>query len=657
MKLLQLVLNNFKGIRHFVLDTQGGNVDVFGDNATGKTTLFDAFLWLLFDKDSQNKKDFDIKTLDDSGQPYHGLDHEVEAIFDINGKQLTLRKVYAEKWTKKRGSATREFAGHTTDYYIDGVPTGTKKEFVDKVAEIANEDIFKLLTNPSYFNTQLHWQERRKILLEVCGDVSDADVIASDKSLAELPGILQGRKLEDHRKVIVARRAEINKELERIPVRIDEVQRNLPDISTIIPEALVDDMEKLRAERQQKEQELSRIESGGEIAEKRLQLRVVESELVQLKNQHRSQVDEILGEKQRKLSTLKGQIYEFNNAISRLARQKENCLADIARLEDENARSRDYWFVVNERKFEFEQSDTCPTCGQSLPQEKLDAAREKALAKFNLDKATELEAISADGKKNNARIVELQKEVTELDKKIDTVTTDIANTEKLVSDLQKEIDALLASIKNIEETPAYAEKIQQKETLEQAITTLQEDNTEAISKVKQEIKVIDDAIAAIEESIAKVKQHEQGNKRIEELKEQERALASEFERLEQELYLTEQFIRSKVSLLEEKINNCFKLARFKLFETQINGGVVECCETMYQGVPYSSLNNAARINVGLDIINTLSAHYNFTAPIFIDNAEAVTKLIETKGQVINLIVSEADKKLRVEYKTAMKEAV
>ncbi len=68
MRLTRLTLRNFKGISEFILDAQGENVTVYCDNAAGKTTLFDAFTWLLFDKDSQNRKDFAIKTLDAAGQ-------------------------------------------------------------------------------------------------------------------------------------------------------------------------------------------------------------------------------------------------------------------------------------------------------------------------------------------------------------------------------------------------------------------------------------------------------------------------------------------------------------------------------------------------------------------------------------------------------------
>jgi hypothetical protein len=112
-------------------------------------------------------------------------------------------------------------------------------------------------------------------------------------------------------------------------------------------------------------------------------------------------------------------------------------------------------------------------------------------------------------------------------------------------------------------------------------------------------------------------------------------------------------------MLEGKINSKFHMARFKLFEVQVNGALAECCETTFNGVPYSNLNNGARLNIGLDIINTLAEHYGFSPPVWLDNAESVTDILPTKGQQIRLIVSAADKKLRVELaeKKEMKEAV
>jgi len=649
VKLLKLSLKNFKGIKSFTLNAQGKDVNIYGDNATGKTTIFDAFMWLLFDKDSQNRKDFEIKTLQPDGQPIHGLDHEVEAVLEIGRKTLALKKVFKEKWTKKRGSAKATFTGHTTDYFIDSVPV-KKIEYTAKIAEIADENVFKLLTSPVYFNEQLHWQERRKILLEVCGDISDEEVIAADKALARLPEILQGRRLEDHRKVIAARRSDINKELEKIPVRINEVQLGLPDITGIIPEKLPEDIAKMRKILQEKQQELARIESGGEIAEKTKRLRELEAELLELQNQHRSRYEKEIQEKQKLLNQAKEKCSDLLTAIKGIEKSIVLRREDLADLNSRMGLLRARWYETNEQQFEYEQNTVCPTCGQPLPAEKLSEAREKALAQFNREKAEKLEQITAEGKRLKARFDEITDEILGLENKKIKIEGELKTEEKTAEQLQKVIADLQQQMEHAAANDSeYNKKYLEKLDLEKTIFRLKENNAEAVAKIKEEIRAIEQDIAALEEAVAKVKQYAQGQKRIEELKVQERKLAAEYERLEGELYLTEQFIRTKVNLLEGKINSRFKLARFKLFDQQINGGVVECCETLYNGVPYSGgLNNAARINVGLDIINTLSEHYGFEAPIFIDNREAVTKLIETKSQVISLIVSEPDKKLRVE---------
>lgn len=659
MRLLNLSLKNFKGIKSFTLDTQGEDVNIYGDNATGKTTIFDAFTWLLFDKDSQNKKDFEIKTLDSDGQPIHGLDHEVEATLELNnGKTLTLKKIYREKWTKKRGSATAEFTGHTVDHFIDGVPV-KKGEYEAKIADIVDENVFKLLTNPKYFNEQLHWKDRRKILLEVCGDVSDGEVIASDSSLSRLPEILGNRSLEDHRKVIQARRAEINKELEKIPVRIDEVQRSLPNTNEADLKAISSEISAFRARERDLLEQLTQAESGGAVAEKTKLLRKLEGELLELKNQHRSRFEIDIQEKQKLLSQAKDKYNDLLVALRGMEKLVELRKEEITSLNSRLVQLRAKWHEVNDKQFEFEQSDTCPTCGQKLPVEKLEAARNKALAQFNQEKAEKLESISTEGKQLKAKVVELETEVAELEKKIADTRTQIGKAEFAVDAYSKEVEFLRSEQSNYDASPACVSKLKEIEELEAQIGQLKAGSQEVIDELKEQLNDVREEIAEREQLINQIHAREQGLKRIEELKAQERQLAAEYEELERQLYLTEQFIRTKVNLLEEKINSRFKLARFKLFDVQVNGALVETCETLYKGVPYSSLNNAARINIGLDIINTLAEHYNFTAPIFIDNAEAVTELIKTKGQMIKLIVSEPDKFLRVEHteKTKMKEAV
>ena len=646
MKLLSLKLTNFKGCHSFTLEPDGNDMSIFGDNGTFKTTLFDAFSWLLFDKDSANRKDFEIKTLGPDGQPLHGLEHAVEAVLELDGCQLNLRKVYCETWTKRRGSVEKLFTGHTTNYFLNGVPV-KKNEYEARIASIVDEDAFRLLTNPRHFNEVLHWQDRRRILLEVCGDLSDADVIASDSKLAKLPEILGNRSLEDHRKVLAARRTEINKEIEKIPVRISEVQRGLPD--AIDATGLIKELEESRGVRTVKAQELANLEAGGGVAQKTKELRVIEAEILKVeREQWTTAADEIQAVKCA-LRQLEDERAKIDSAMAMRKQQigeYQGLIKDLEAILDE---LRQDWSTTNSKTFTFEHSDTCPACGQSLPTEQLEAAREKAAADFNRKKASDLALITDEGHSIRARVEELNEEVGVLE-------LENTNDEARLTILNKEIDgarAALATLENYETetlaSPAYFELTQKEKDIELDIEKLKAGNTEAVEALRLILSAIDTKIAEYESRTARIMQREAGLQRIEELKSQERVLAEEFEKLERELYLTEQFVRTKVSLLEGRINSRFELARFKLFNQLVNGGVEEVCETMYLGVPYSSaLNNSARINIGLDIINTLSEHYQFVAPIFIDNAEAVTRLLQTQGQQIRLYVSEADKVLRIE---------
>jgi DNA repair exonuclease SbcCD ATPase subunit len=643
MKLMSLKLRNFKGIKEFAFEPNGKSVSVFGDNATGKTSLFDAFLWLLFDKDSSNKKDFSLKTLDAEGKEINNLEHEVEAVLSINDEFISLRKVYTEKWTRKKGNPTATFTGHTTDYFIDDVPV-KKKEYETRIADICSEDIFKLLTNPAYFNEQLHWQERRKILLEVCGDVEDEEVIKSDDKLKKLPSLLGNHGLEDFRKIIASKKSAINKELEKIPVRIDEITRSLPDIKELKQAEGAEAL--LKAEIKQKEEELVRLLNGGEVAEKQKQVSVIETELLKIEIEYSKKHNDKINAKRVELRKATDKLDEEVRALKGLKANKEAAERKIETLEKEVVILREKFLTKNDEQFAFEQSNTCPTCNQALPKEQLQEAREKALAEYNKQKAIYLEDIRADGKGANEEIALLKKAINE--DSIQEKEREVVRYRRAETDLINELKELEKLIIGVQEYPEYVEKLTQKSALEKAIETINQNNIKVVATVKERLELLNKELERVLLINTQLDQYEKGRLRINELEEEEKNLAKEYEELEQAQFLTEEFIRAKVSLLEEKINSKFNLARFKLFDVQVNGGINEVCETLYNGVPYSSgLNNGARINVGLDIINTLAEHYNFKAPIFADNAEAVTQLIETKGQLIRLVVSEADKALRV----------
>lgn len=652
MKLQALQLRNFKGIQELSLDLNGQNTSIFGMNATGKTSIFDAVNWLLFGKDSQNKSDFQIKTLDADGKELHNLSHEVEASFEIDGKTTMLRKLYAEKYTKKRGQAFADFTGHTTEYYIDGVPV-PKKDYDGFISGIIDESIFKLLTSPLFFNDQLHWQKRRELLLEICGDIADADVIdaavsAGNKDMYQLLTLLNsGRSLEDHKKVVAARRAEINKELDKIPVRISEVQRNLPDTNGL-------DFAQLRSEKQfladaktSKEAELSRIQNGSEISEKNLKLREIESRLLDTQTKYRSETSDKLYQKEVELRNKRLQADGITETGKVIVKKILEATIAVETFNDKMIDLRKEWKAIHDLTLEYSGVDACPACGQSLPEEQVKAAQDKAVAAFNLKKAQELERVSLAGKKLKAEADALTQRSQQLQNDRAALEIEYTTVCELIAKLQAEI-ASFATMPGIDSNPDYAKALQEKEVIQIEIEQLQASRLDVVVKLQADVRDLAAKIYDTDTLLAKEQQAAQGKARIDELQTQEKALAAEFEKLEGQLFLCETFIKTKVELLEEKINSKFKLARFVLFSEQINGGLNECCEVKYGGVPFSSLNSAGRIQIGCDIIATLQDHYQFQAPVWIDNRESVVQLPDMNCQVISLVVSEKDKTLRVE---------
>ncbi|MGG1672895.1 AAA family ATPase [Paenibacillus sp. NRS-1783] len=643
--LQSLTLSNFKGLRDFVLETDGGSVSLFGDNATGKTTLFDSFVWLLFGKDSKNRTKFEIKELDEAGQVVqHGVDHTVEAVLFVDRRRRTFKKVFAEKWKKKRGSATAEFSGHNTSYFVDEVPMN-ETQYKAEVDGLIDEDVFKLLTNPAYFNEQLKPDARRKVLLEVCGNLTDEEVIASNKELAPLSDILGDRSIANHKKTVENQRREINKELEKIPVRIEEARRNMPDVADLDTELLTEDIETLRSRVDTKTTELNRIQSGGEVSVKEIRLREINAELLDMKTRLQSdsmvkvdQQREKLMELRRDESELQSQLSGGRREIGQYDRQIEDGKGRAQRLRDE-------WTAANELAFpqhDHDHANNCPTCGQALPADQIQATHDKALADFNFDKSQRLDRISAQGKSTMDEVRQIEKSKDLLERELRLLTDQLADKQTEIAAANVDLSQLQSAVADPADNAEYQAKQQEAANIRAEIEKLRSSSADAVTAVQSEIRVLRAQIADLEADKAKIDQAKATERRITELTAQERKLATEYERLEHELFLTEEFTRAKTSLLESKINSKFRYARFRLFKPQLNGGLEDVCDTLYNGVPYEGgLNNAARINVGLDIINTLGEHYGFSAPIFVDNAEAVTELIDTEAQMIRLVVPPA----------------
>jgi uncharacterized protein YukE len=648
--LKRLTLRDFQG-GTITVDACGENTNIYGANGSGKTRLMSALLWLLTGKDSLGRADFEIKSLDATGNQEHGLEHTVEAVFITGGNDLTLKKVYHEVWTKKRGSAKAELTGNTTDHFIDGVPV-KENEYKARVSEIfGDEGRFRLLTNPAAF-ALLPWQKQRSLLLEVCGDIPDAEIIASDESLAPLAVALarytvSKAPLDDLKKVTMGRRVEINRQIDQIPVRIDEARRGLPDVTGLDKAAMTAEITALEGQLNGAKLRLAGVDTGGKIAPLTKELAGVASEISGLENAHYLKQSE-------SVTRLNQQIRALVDAHDTAVRKAKSVKAEIGEKKaglvglDRNIQTlRDSWDGIDGEEFQDTTESVCAACGQSLPGDRVEAAREKARANFNASKADRLAEIQTRGKRLKAERDRIAGEIEQLSAQ--EFPEDTLQQNPDIERLTRERDAAKIAAADYTAIIGRDDLLNRRAGLEKAIADAKEGIAGDRNDIIEEIGEIEPRLAEAKEKSGRFEYLAVNNKRIQDLKAEEKKLAAEFEELERMLFLIETFIVKKVSLLTGRINAKFSVVSFKLFNSLVNGGIEECCVFTVNGVPYDGgLNAAARTQGGLDIIRTLQEHYGIAPPVFIDNRESVSEIPEMDCQVVNLIVSPKDKVLRVE---------
>ena len=566
----RLKLENFKCHSNLELDFGGQNVAIYGDNATGKTSVYDALTWLLFGKDSagNGEKNIEMKPLDAAGAVVdHNAITAVEAALLVAGEPVTLRRTYREVWSTKRGSSVESFDGHTSEYYIDGVPC-KKNAFESKIREIVPEDVFRLLTSVSYFAQDLHWQKRRAALFDIAGTLTDQEIMATDSRFSELSQTLGKLTLDDYRRKLAAERKQFTGAKTDIPARISECQRTIEDLQNIDYEGI---KEQIRALEQEAEQVAAQISASG--------------------------VDEG--------ARLRSELAKLEQRIARDQAQLQAADRSVDSYESSIEESRARWVSVNGEVYT---GGSCPTCGQSLPANQLKAAADS----FESRKRSRLQEIE--------RTAAAQKKAKEQAQ---------SRTEQLKQDIQQ-AEGQAVSLRNA-----------------LAVAAPGVDNSEKKSRLAE----LRREISTKWETVGKRSALDRARERIGQLQQDARNAAECLEAIEAMQYIVDEFTRYKTRFVEDSINSQFHAARFRLFREQANGGIEERCDVVFDGVPYMGLNNGAKINVGIDIINTLSRHYGVAVPLFVDNAESVTNLEYAATQVIRLVVSESDKKLRCEYES------
>ena len=646
LKIMSLTLDHFKGVRNYELAANGANADIFGDNATGKTTVADAYFWLLFGKDSTGKSDFGVLPTDKDGNIISGVEASVTGKFtDEAGKEFTLRRAYHQVFTRKNGEAEKKFKGNTTDFYIDDVPK-PQKDYQNYVAAICDEQTFQLLSDPDMFPGKMKWTDRRDLLIRAfAADMDDRQVISSHEALKPLLQYIGGKSVEDYAEITTARRRAINDELRDIPGRIDEAEHAKPADLPLPGDT--QEMLQLSKQKMKLEGDIARLRNGEAAAALRKQVAEVQAKIAKSgADYNRMQYAGSSGI-QVEAAQLRSKIAETESRKSTLSAAISGKTAQISDLDCKMNNLREQCRETAAREFD-SSNNICPLCGQEYPPEK----QKQMEADFNNEKAERLGRMEAQGKQCKAEKETLEKGREDIRRQFLQADTDLA-------DLKARLEKTMQQYT----TPAPFESTDEYKTLAGKLSTAEQQLASILSASEKRVAEFQDQLSGVVSQLEVIKKRAlnkdaaaRQDQRKAELMKQESQLSQELAIHYKGLLLAEQFTQQKARDIEAKVNSEFKLVRWKLFDTQVNGGVKPCCEATVDGILYGKdLNSAAKMNAGLDIINTLGRIFGTSVPVWIDNAESVTKFFPIDTQVIRLHVSAGDKQLRTEVQDEQKE--
>ena len=651
MKILKLMLENFRSIKNMTVNFDGKDADVLGANGTGKTTIANAICWLLIDRPMTDEADFTPKT-----EGTHGLNHKASMTVELpNGQRMTLAKDFYEKWTRRRGASVEEFTGNVTDYYINGVKS-KKKEYTEVVETACGIDIerVKMLMVLGYFADTMKTDEKRRILFEMAGEFTDMDVIAAHEELEGIedfflmPGTEdQHYTVEQWKKIATEQRKKLNKDLETIPARIDEasknVAENVEDVDALNAE--LNRLEEKKAGLEEQKRSLSTEDGKQEAA--RAALAGLEVDLAKQRAAYIERGAAANRELSAEIDRMTKDRREISDKLDARKHKHEESVRTLTRMQEERAKLMEEYAAVQSRQWNAG-AEICPTCHQTLPQNIIEELR----AKFNEMNATEKEDINRRGQACS------KDKIDALTVEIDTQAADITAMENTVREMENGIGSLKAIITTpppFEETAEYKDITARMEEIRARQRLGQSAAEGTANAYDRDIAAIKEEIAAVNLRMAKAQSSEDSRKRVGELKQELKNTAEEMEYIEHGIHLCEEFTRTKARMVTDSINEHFRFIRFRLFRNQINGGLREVCEPMIQNkagewVEYRSANYAAQVNAKLDIVSTLGKHYGVHLPIVMDQGESVTEPLTVDEQLIRLIVSAKDKEIRVEVK-------
>lgn len=649
-----LSLQNFKCFKDYTIVFNPQVTNVAGDNGTGKTTIADAISWCLFGKDTQNRSQFDIKYHDSYGNTIPKTSVMVALTIDCDGVEHTIIRKLKEKWQTKRGDTTEEFKGNYTEYFVNGNMM-SQGEFSAFISKLINENVFRAITNPTYFLAQ-KWQDQRAFLSQMVGHIGNEEIAGSDDRFTELLSILEQEDITLHLKHIGYKINEIKKKLEEIPIRLGELNKAMPqlvhtenevtgliaNLSSKMSETeskinaikqgnassvIKDELNKKLDFANRRKREMERSANNQETLE-RESFRKAKEEL----DARRAKLDSLI-------FNLKKQIDTDNAVID----QSQKSIEYDEKLKQELKKEWNEKVNIKINPKITDNDKICPICGQELPEEKLteriNQIKEKAERKRLETKDYLLLNIRVANNKidlANKTIIEARADIAAKEKQIAEKEEELTSLDKVIVRQPKTYEELLA------ENPNYQKVLDEINKLEGKLETsdISEDDCEKINELTQQYEAYQEELNKTHAELAKFEQSKKVQKLIDDANNDQKTLAEQLASLQRDEDLAKEFSDKADNLLEEKVNKHFQIVRWKMFRQMINGNKESYCECYVDGTAYhDTLNSAAKLNAGLDIIRTLCKLYQANAPIVIDNAESTNDILDTDSQQIRLYVS------------------
>ena len=638
--LKSLTLCNFKGEKERTTNFNPDVTTISGGNGLGKSRHFDAFIWLLFGKDSKDRKDYEIKTRID-GQELHNVECSVTGVIEVDGEEITLKRALMEDWVKPRGQVERVFKGNHTECWWNDTPVNVG-EYAKRIEAIIASSVFKMITNPAFF-VNMPWKLQREQLFQLAGTVTDAEIAAKKPEFAALLDKISGKSLADFKAEISARKGRLKEELEQIQPRIDQTYKMMPeneDFNAIevqigmidneikdIDRSIADMAATIRKMYEAEQEKQKKVNDLKSYCQKIIFKATEDAQKAAFEaNSRRREIESTISSKEREITFNRREIESGRKEIERLENEIKNLKAEQDNL-------REKWYEENGKTYNGE--TICPHCGQELPVAMVEQAREI----FTKEQVCKCNDLNDKGMLLGARIKDLEARIKDVQADIENVAVDSINAEieKLKAEFCQ-LPVVDAAAVVPESIPEWVELQEQIKGIEATISTEKavSDVTMTESEKKSELNEKRDALKKRLANRDAIKKYESEIKRLEA---RGKELAQQIADAEKEEYTIEQFTRTKIDECETRINSMFKFVTFRLFDYTLENNAVETCIPLVNGVPYPSANTAGQINAGLDIINTLCKFYGICAPIFIDNRESVNDIIETESQIINLVVN------------------